>query len=328
MAKTKNRRSYFRIYDEVNLFYKKIDEQLVTEQHPISGNILNSYTLSTNLDVGSQDSALLLRRLEKNLPDVADYLRLIDAKMDLLAQDVTMPGFQFKENDTRNVNISASGIAFSCEEALKAGEYLVIKIMLVSSMTVLLTYGKIVYCKNSPPSDIQCPYVVGVDFINMKDENRALLIKHVAKRRLQQLWVWGFILAAVITVVAIPDVVFGLLFELFHFLFEHVLEFIHIVFEFTESTLDHLIEHLFHTGVHETQVIVFYILVSFGLYVLYRLWRVLPPFFLRCKNNQIAYWSRKKASLLYYWQEQSLFNKIKLVVIGAAAITGYVFFGM
>lgn len=311
MTKNKNRRGFFRIYDQVNLFYKKIDEKLLTEPHPVFDNILNDFSLPTDIEKVSQDLELLSPPvLKKNLPDI------------------TMPGLQFNENDTCNVNISASGMAFNCEDALKEGDYLVIKILLVSSMATIVTYCKVVYCKNSHPSDSQYPYFVGAHFINMKDEDRELLSKHVAKKRSQQTWVNGFILAVVITVIAVPDVVFGLVVELLHFLFEHFLEFIHIAFELIESNLDHLVEHLFETDVHQTQVIVFYLIVPFVFYGLYRLCRALPPFCRRCKKNQIIYWSRKKASLLYYWREQSLFDKVKLVVIAVTAITGYVFFGM
>ncbi|MDP1774848.1 MAG: PilZ domain-containing protein [Methylobacter sp.] len=185
--KTEERRSFFRIDDEVNLFYKKIDEQLVTEPHHVSDNILNSCSLTTALEMVSQESMSLLHRIEKNLPDVADYLRLIGTKIDLIAQAVMMQGFQFKESETRNVNISATGMAFNCEEQLKAGDYLEIKILLVSSMAVIVTYGKVIYSKNSESSDIQYPYFVGVDFIDMKDEDRELLIKYVVKKQLQQI---------------------------------------------------------------------------------------------------------------------------------------------
>lgn len=187
MTKTEDRRGFFRIDDEVNLFYKKIDEKLVNEPHHVSDNILNSCSLSTALEMVSQESTLLLHRLDKSLPDVADYLRLIDTKIDLLAQAIMMQGFQFKENDTRNVNVSATGIAFNCEEPLKEGDYLEIKMLLVSSMAVIVTYGKVVYCKNSESNDSQYPYFVGVDFINMKDEDRELLIKYVVKKQLQQI---------------------------------------------------------------------------------------------------------------------------------------------
>jgi PilZ domain len=186
-ARAEDRRGFFRIDDEVSLFYKKIDEKRVTEPHHVSDNILTSCSLSTALEMVSQDSALLLHRLEKNQPEVADYLKLIDTKVDLLAQAIMMQGFQFKENDTRNVNISATGIAFNCEELLNEGDYLEIKMMLISSMAVIVTYGKVVYCNNGQSTDNQYPYFIGVDFLNMKDEDREMLIKYVVKKQLQQI---------------------------------------------------------------------------------------------------------------------------------------------
>lgn len=187
VTKAEDRRGFFRIDDEVNLFYKRIDATMVNEPHQVSDNILSSCSLSTALEVVSHDSLVLMHRLEKNLPDVADYLRLMEAKIDLLAQAIMMQGFQFKENCTRNVNISATGMAFNCEELLKEGDFLEIKMLLVSSMTLIVTYGRVVYCKDSQPTDIQYPYFVGVDFINMKDEDRELLIKYVIKKQLKQI---------------------------------------------------------------------------------------------------------------------------------------------
>jgi hypothetical protein len=298
MAKNKNRRVSFRIYDEVNLFYKKIDEKPVTE-----------LPLTTELEWVSQDSVWLLPSVKKDLPDV------------------TMPDLQFNENDIRNVNISASGMAFSCDDALKEGDYLAIKILLVSSMVVILAYCKVVYCRDGDPSDSQHPYLVGTHFTSMTDTDRELLIKHVDKQKVKHIVGRGLILTTVITVIAAPGAVFDLLSGLLHFLVVHFFEFCDIAFELIETGLDHLIEHFFHTDLHQTQVIVFYIIVSFIIYGFYRLWRALPPFCQRCKKNQIAYWSRKKASLRYYWREQLLFNKIKLVVIGVAAITLYISFG-
>lgn len=187
MEKIEERRGFFRIDDEINLFYKKIDEKLVTEPHHLSENILSSCSLSTALTIVSQDSAAILHRLDKSQPDVAEYLRLIDNKIDLIAQAIMMQGFQCKENDTRNVNISATGMAFNCEEALTEGDYLEIKMMLVSSMAVIVTYARVVYRKNSQSGDRHFPYFIGVDFIDMKDEDRELLIKYVVKKQLQQI---------------------------------------------------------------------------------------------------------------------------------------------
>lgn len=187
MTKMDERRGFFRIDDEVSLCYKKIEKSRVTEPHQVSDNILNSCSLSTALEIVGQDSALLLHRLEKISPDVADYLRLIETKINLIAQAVMMAGFQVDENEPRQVNVSATGIAFNCEESLEADDYLEIKMLLISSIAVIVTYGRVVYCRNSESSDKRYPYFVGVDFIKMNDEDREMLIKYVVKKQLQQI---------------------------------------------------------------------------------------------------------------------------------------------
>jgi hypothetical protein len=60
------------------------------------------------------------------------------------------------------------------------------------------------------------------------------------------------------------DVIFGYLFES-----------LHIVFEVVEMGLDKLIEHTFKTELHQTQLIVFYILLVAGSVLIYFLWKVL-----------------------------------------------------
>jgi hypothetical protein len=187
MARAEERRRFFRIDDEVNLMYKLIDEKAAVEPSYISDHILNNCSLSAAIDMVSQESALLLNRLERSQPEVADYLRLLDNKIDLLVQALMMQGGEFTQKNTRNANLSATGLAFESEEKLETGAYIEIRMMLVSCMAVIVTYGKVVYCKLNKASDGQFPYVVGVDYINMKDQDRELLIKHVVKRQLQQI---------------------------------------------------------------------------------------------------------------------------------------------
>jgi len=122
---------------------------------------------------------------------------------------------------------------------------------------------------------------------------------------------------------AIPDVILELLIEFGHLL----VEFSHAMFEVIETALDRLIEHFFHTDLHQTQIIVFYIIVSVALYIFYRLYRVLPRLFRYVKDSLIGAWEREKTSISICWQELSLFNKIKLIAICTVAATGYIYFG-
>ncbi|MFA5982635.1 MAG: PilZ domain-containing protein [Methylococcaceae bacterium] len=185
--KDHERRRYFRIDDEVNLSYSKIQESDLTGVSRTSNNILNNCSLTVALEMLTQDASLLFQRLERSQPDVVDYLRVINNKIDLLSQAIMMQGGQFEEKLTRNVNLSAAGLAFECEETLEEGSFLEIKMTLVSCMAVIVTYGKVVYCKQNQISTSNFPYMAGIDYVNMKEQDREVLIKHVLKRQLQQI---------------------------------------------------------------------------------------------------------------------------------------------
>ncbi len=135
---------------------------------------------------------------------------------------------------------------------------------------------------------------------------------------------YSLALLGIAIVLTIPDVIFGLLLDLFHTVFELFLELLHILFEALESALDHLIEHLFHTELHVTQLIVFYMLMLMALGIAYGLLRLMTPFYRRCKNNVFTFYVKEKGFISEYWLNLSLFNKIQVLTITAGF--AYLFF--
>jgi hypothetical protein len=131
-----------------------------------------------------------------------------------------------------------------------------------------------------------------------------------------------FLFVGIVTLIILPDVVFGLIFGLFHLL----LELAHMIFEFIEVNLDRLVEHIFETDVHQTQVIVFYLLLSIAIGGLYYLWSLLPRVYHQSKENLISAWLVEKAFISLYWRDLSLINKIKLAAISTAGIYCIIFF--
>jgi hypothetical protein len=131
-----------------------------------------------------------------------------------------------------------------------------------------------------------------------------------------------FFLAGIVTLIILPDVVFGLFFEIIHILFGLA----HTIFEFIEVHLDHLVEDIFDTDIHQTQVIVFYLMSSIAFAGLYYLWGLLPRVYHQSKENLLALWLEKKAFAYLYWRELSLINKIKLAAISTAGIYCIIFF--
>lgn len=88
----------------------------------------------------------------------------------------------------------------------------------------------------------------------------------------------------------------------FHFL----LWLLHILFESAEFILDHLIEGLFEIGNRETEIVVFYILISLIASVVYKFYRSLP----RWKDKVKQSLERQKTQTLMQWQEMSVLGKM------------------
>jgi len=138
----------------------------------------------------------------------------------------------------------------------------------------------------------------------------------------------GLAVFVVVIVMLMPDTIFEWVTELFHFILESLLELADILFEWVESALDHVVEHLFETDLHDTQIIVFYIIMSGVTFAAYRLLRLLPGFYNRLVDDLIVAMEVNKVRAYMYWYSLTLVDKIKLLTVGVVVIFGYVFLGM
>lgn len=97
---------------------------------------------------------------------------------------------------------------------------------------------------------------------------------------------------------------------------ELLLEVVHVLFESIESTLDTIIEFIFETGLHQTQIIVFYILLSVVLFLFYRLFLIVPDFFHGVEEDWL--WLKTHSTL--FWQNLSSIQRVKLFALGFGVI--------
>lgn len=294
----------FRVLQRANLFYCKIDR---------------SQDIQTPQDIELMSSMLHPSQGEEKSGGMTDELSF----------EAGLPVSESMENDTLNVNISTSGLSFTCKEPLQAGDYLLTRILLLADMTNITCCCKVVYCKPSNPyENDRYPYLIGARFVNLAIDERNVLNGFLEKRRKQQFILNGLLLLAAIIFLAAPDQVIDYLLTLAHYLLGAILHLLHLLFEYLESTLDHIVEHLFHTGLHQTQIIVFYTLLAFATAGLYGLWLIVPSICLRFTQALRQHYSRKKASLLYYWGEQTLQAKVGLVLLGVVSTICYAYFGV
>ena len=187
VAKSINeRRRYFRIKDDIILFHKEVSPEDVPELEAYQEHTVDSFSLSSRLDLLTVESRSLLRKVEREHPETADFLKVMEQKIDLLARALLAKDTEWVDQPTRCVSLSASGLAFEADVGFPLGSVLELKMILPPALIGILSYGRVVYCNYNRNTDSP-GFNIAVDFVGLRERDRDLLIRHVVKRQLQQL---------------------------------------------------------------------------------------------------------------------------------------------
>jgi hypothetical protein len=187
LEETEEKRRYFRVHDTINLFHKEIDEADLDKLSHISNDVLNSCSLTAALEVLSAETRSLFPRLERRDQELADYLKILETKISLIAQAINNQDNNFLEHNSLGVIMSATGLVFTNQHVIPVGKILELRMLLTSCMAVIVAYARVVRCFDNPDEDSDGPFSICVEYINLKDDIRELLIKHVVKTQMQQL---------------------------------------------------------------------------------------------------------------------------------------------
>ena len=114
---------------------------------------------------------------------------------------------------------------------------------------------------------------------------------------------------------SIIGIVVSILAAFYDVIFHFVLEGLHLAFEMVESMLDKLVEHSFETDLHETQLIVFYMLLFIGVILGFVLWKVLKAGFSHTLSSVGNEWADFKNSVASDWALLSAVEKALSIVL-------------
>lgn len=181
------KRRYFRVSDTISLQYKVVDDFSMDQLSHISDDVLENCSLVAALEVLNDEARILALRLERRDPEWFEYLKIIDTKINLIVQALTRDNEQYAKHEKHEVSLSGSGLAFRNQSEIAVGTVLELRMMLTSCLAVIVTYGRVVDCRNASQNSPEQPYEISVEYINMKEEDREVLLKHVVKKQLQQL---------------------------------------------------------------------------------------------------------------------------------------------
>ncbi|MGY6277189.1 PilZ domain-containing protein [Methylomonas sp. MgM2] len=177
------RRRFFRIEDTISLFYRPIDDETANLGLKAKNKLPNEYSLAAILDVLSQEALRIMQRLEKQNDEMLELYKVLDAKINAVAQTAMFRGSSIRDSACQDVNLSASGVAFQQSNPLDIGQNIAIEMFLPATMALIMVYGKVINCETLDPDG----YLISVEFTDINDDDQELLIKHVVRKQWQQL---------------------------------------------------------------------------------------------------------------------------------------------
>ncbi len=177
------RRRFCRIDDDIILRYRVIGmQETPADIENLDVCLPNRLTLSSTFASTTQQMQPLLAKIQEQSLEIAEYLRLIDRKLDLVARAFLLQEINVEEEPICRVNLSAGGIGFYEENPLAAGTTLELELILLPSYVGILVYGKVAYRKHEPDVVTGLPFRIGVEFYKLRERDRDLIANHVLSR--------------------------------------------------------------------------------------------------------------------------------------------------
>jgi hypothetical protein len=177
------RREFFRIDDSIQVSYRVIDPQELPTSLDNQRMLNDRFTVMTRLQTISQHLSAPLHRIEQRDPDVADYLRALDEKINLLGQSFLSEEREILGQPSLSVNLSAGGLAMDVAQPLTLGDLVEIKLLLLPSYTGVIAYGEVVGVESSTEGNSDYPHHVRINFTLIRASDQDALIRHIMRRQ-------------------------------------------------------------------------------------------------------------------------------------------------
>ncbi|MHB9798924.1 PilZ domain-containing protein [Pseudomonas sp. MT3] len=172
-----DRREYYRIEDTLALEFRPLREDEIQSQEVLQDDSA-LFNLLSDLHLTDFESQHLLRHIHERDRPLASYLKVINKRIDLIAQALTQSLLR-EIGPPRQVTLSEGGIDFRDTQPLPLGQGLALKIVLLPQGLGLLLRAKVTHCRQQSEGD----YEIGTEFEGLGDAPRQLLARHILQRQ-------------------------------------------------------------------------------------------------------------------------------------------------
>lgn len=182
------RREFFRIKDEVVLDYRVINEaEIDALRDRIESSLPDRFTTASSFAASSRQIAHAFHSVQMESPEVARCLQAIDTKLNTLAQLFVAEEIRLNDQQTREVNLSAGGLAFRAQHQAEPGELLEMRLVLFPSLMGIVLGSRVVHCERINDGNLQYPWQIAVSYELIRESDRELLVRHVMAKETEML---------------------------------------------------------------------------------------------------------------------------------------------
>lgn len=182
---TEERRRYFRIEDEVMLAMRPIDNSEVDDcledfwanEHIFS--IRNNYNFQIEQHISDR------HKIASRMPELGRYLALLEKQIDRIT-DKLIDDEDEQVMSHKLANLSAQGVAFYTDQTLQQGDLAELKLKLLPSGLRLVIIARVVLFETDVGHE-QGKHRVSMDFENLHEADREILIKHMHANQMESL---------------------------------------------------------------------------------------------------------------------------------------------
>ncbi|MFT6388511.1 MAG: hypothetical protein ACJAUP_001894 [Cellvibrionaceae bacterium] len=178
------KRQFFRIQQDVIFNFKPVSTDAVSrgsaEKHFDHSSTLGLFSQFQQLD---NDLHSTLEIIRKDNLGVADYLDMLNQKMNLLSQQmISNDAVSVNDSDSESgrLDLSQGGIAFDSPLPLGIESWIAVKLVFLPAYTGLLGYAQIT--RNHVQKDGS--YLIGARFHQLNEEQQRLMAKQVMQAQL------------------------------------------------------------------------------------------------------------------------------------------------
>ncbi len=183
-----DRRRFYRVNDKVSLNYRlvpsaDIDREISKanrRQREISELRNATHALDARIEV-------LTNKLAQDNPLIGETLNLFHRKIALHERMLGMDDYDDGAfNQAKEINLSASGIAFDADTPLSKDTYIKLELVTLPEHDYIPVYARVIQC-NQIEDDSTAGFRIAVEFKGISDEDEARIVNHIFRLQAREL---------------------------------------------------------------------------------------------------------------------------------------------